>query len=370
METGPAKKTQQRGETRQPLPRGLALAIGSLPHRDPDAAVRLMLESCPEAPCWPQLPSLGFQETMIAQFAEGIPCIRVDRENGKVCVERPEDRWQELAHFYECYLRAEQTGDPSAFAISADYGRGLYAFAGKLYGSGSHVRFPFLKGQVTGPLTFGLSVRDDKGLPALYDENLGDVIPKALLMKGLWQIERLRSAAGQMIVFVDEPVLASFGSAAMIHLSRDRAIASLRPVVQSLQATGALVGSHCCGNTDWSLLIEAGVDILNFDAYLYRDSVGLYAESVNTFLSRGGYLAWGIVPSEKPHQGHTAKELFDLLLDGIRFLADRGISRDLLAERLLVTTSCGLGLLTESEAEYGMGLLGDLSGRIRRDLRA
>ncbi len=367
METGPARRTQKASVTRQPLPRGLALAIGSLPHRDPHAAVRLMLECCPEAPCWPQLPSLGFQETMIPQFAEGIPCIRVDRDTGRVCVERPEDLWQKLASFYECYLRAEQTGDPSAFAISAASARGLQAFTEKLSAAGPRARFPLVKGQITGPLTFGLSVHDDDGLPALYDENLGDVIPKALLMKGLWQLERLRSAAGQMILFVDEPVLASFGSAAMIHLSRDRAIACLRPVVEALQAAGAIVGSHCCGNTDWSLLIEAGVDILNFDAYLYRDSVGLYAESVNAFLARGGYLAWGIVPSERRHQGHTTEELFDLLLEGIRFLAERGISRDLLAERLLVTTSCGLGPLTEQEAQKAMKLLRDLSERIRGD---
>lgn len=327
-----------------------------------------MLETCPEAPCWPQLPSLGFQETMIPQFAEGIPCIRMDRDKGMVCVERPEDQWQKLASFYERYLLAEQTGDRSAFAISAESARGLYAFTEKLSDATPPARFPFVKGQITGPLTFGLSVHDDQGLPALYDETLGDVIPKALLMKGLWQLERLRPAASQTILFVDEPVLASFGSAAMINLSRDRAIAFLRPVVAALQSAGAIVGSHCCGNTDWNLLIDAGVDILNFDAYLYRDSVGLYAESVNSFLSRGGYLAWGIVPSEKRHQGRTAQDLFGLLLEGIRFLAERGISRDLLSERLLVTTSCGLGLLTEQEAQKAMELVQDLSQRIRRNV--
>lgn len=305
---------------------------------------------------------------MVPQFAEGIPCVRVDREKGKVSLERPEDQWQKLASFYERYLLAEQTGDRSAFAISAGCAMGFHAFTKRLFESGPGPQFPFVKGQITGPLTFGLSVHDERGLPALYDETLGDVIPKALLMKGLWQVERLGPAAWRTILFVDEPVLASFGSAAMINLSRERAIGFLRPVVEALQAAGALVGSHCCGNTDWSLLIDAGVDILNFDAYLYRDSVALYGESVNAFLSRGGYLAWGIVPSEKRHQGRTARELFDLLLEGIRFLADRGISRDLLAERLLVTTSCGLGLLTEPEAERAMALLRDLSERIRRDL--
>lgn len=364
----PLTNTRQRKGPRSELPRGLALAIGSLPHRDPYAAVRLMLETCPEAPCWPQLPSLGFQETMVPQFAEGIPGVRVDRDKGRVSFERPEDQWQKLASFYERYHLAEQTGDRDAFAISPGCARGLHAFIEKIFEARPGPRFPFAKGQITGPLTFGLSVHDERGLPALYDETLADVIPKALLMKGLWQIERLAPAVGRTILFVDEPVLASFGSAAMINLSRERAITFVRPVVEALQAAGALVGSHCCGNTDWSLLIDAGVDIVNFDAYLYRDSVGLYGESLNAFLSRGGYLAWGIVPSEKRHQGRTAQELFDLLLEGIRSLADRGISKDLLAERLLVTTSCGLGLLTEPEAEHAMALLRDLSERIRQDL--
>jgi len=367
METPPTQAQEPKRASCR-LPRGLALAIGSLPHRDPDAAVRVMLETCVEAPCWPQLPSLGFQETMIAQFAEGIPCIRIDRDKGTVIFERPEDQWEKLSSFYERFLLAEQTGDRSAFAISAGRAKGFHAFTEKLFESGSGPRFPFVKGQITGPLTFGLSVHDEQGLPALYDDTLGDVIPKALLMKGLWQLDRLRPAAGQTILFVDEPVLASFGSAAMINLSRDRAVGFLRPLVKALQAAGALVGSHCCGNTDWSLLAEAGVDILNFDAYLYRESVGLYAESVDAFLAHGGYLAWGIVPSERRHQGRTARELFDLLLEGVRFLAERGISRDLLVERLIVTTSCGLGLLTEPEAEHTMALLRDLSEAIHLGL--
>jgi len=39
-----------------------------------------------------------------------------------------------------------------------------------------------------------------------------------------------------------------------------------------------------------------------------------------------------------------------------------------LVERLIVTTSCGLGLLTEPEAEHTMALLRDLSETIRLDL--
>ena len=29
------------------------------------------------------------------------------------------------------------------------------------------------------------------------------------------------------------------------------------------------LGMHCCGNTDWSLLLNAPIDILSFDSYGY-----------------------------------------------------------------------------------------------------
>jgi len=346
------------------LPHGLVLAIGSLPHREPDLAVRRMLDTCPEAPCWPQLPSLGFQENMIVQFSEGIPCLQVDWEKQGIKLVRPESQWQALAAFYEGYLNAARTGDRSSFAVSAAYARGLYAFIDRLSQEGQD-RPRFVKGQITGPLTFGLSILDEQGLPALYDDTLSDVVCKGILMKSLWQLDRLRPLAKTMILFVDEPILASFGSAALINLSRERAVACLKEVFSAIKASGAIVGSHCCGNTDWSLLIEAEADILNFDAYLYKDSIGLYADSVAGFLAKGGSLAWGIVPSESRYLRHTAEELFASLVEGIDALAARGIPRELLERNLLLTTSCGLGMLKEQEAEAAMDLLKKLAGLVR-----
>ncbi len=349
------------------LPTGLALAIGSMPHEDVHLALDRILEACPEAPCWPQLPALGFQENMMTQFSEGVPCIRVDLEKNKLFFTRPEACPEELAQFYEEYLKAEETGDLSPFALSESYAIGLYAFLGKLSRPG-RPSLRLVKGQITGPLTFGLSILDEEGLPALFDETLEDVVRKAILMKSLWQIECLAPLGEKQILFVDEPILAAFGSSAYINLTREQAVAVLQENFSAVKARGALVGSHCCGNTDWSLMVEAGVDIINFDAYVYMDTIGLYAESLAAFLDRGGYLAWGIVPSQSLEVRPRPEELLESLRRGIDALSEKGVSREKLLANLLLTTSCGLGTLTEAESESALIELKTLEGLVRERL--
>ncbi len=346
------------------LPTGLALAIGSMPHRDSRLALDRILEACPEAPCWPQLPALGFQENMMTQFSEGIPCIRVDWEKSKIYFARPEACPEELTRFYEDYLKADQTGDLDPFALSKSYAIGLHAFLEEL-SDPLGASFAFVKGQITGPLTFGLSILDEEGLPALFDETLVDVVRKGILMKALWQLECLAPWGAERILFVDEPILAAFGSSAYINLSREQAVAILQETFSAVKSKGALVGSHCCGNTDWSLMMQAGVDIINFDAYVYMDSIGLYAESLAEFLDRGGYLAWGIVPSRSLEVRPRPEELLEMLRQGIEGLSEKGVSREKLLANLLLTTSCGLGTLTEEEAEAALRELKMLQGLVR-----
>ncbi len=349
------------------LPTALAMAIGSMPHRDARVALDRILEACPEAPCWPQLPALGFRENMMAQFSEGIPCIRADLEKNKLFFARPEACPEELARFYEEALHAEETGDLSRFALSESYAVGLQAFVDKLsQGHGSPLRM--VKGQITGPLTFGLSVLDEDGLPALFEATLEDVVRKAILMKSLWQVQCLQPLGTKPILFVDEPILAAFGSSAYINLTREKAVGVLEENFSAVKAAGALVGSHCCGNTDWSLMVEAGVDIINFDAYVYMDTIGLYAESLAPFLDRGGYLAWGIVPSQSLEVRPRPQELLENLRQGIDALSDKGVSREKLRTNLLLTTSCGLGTLGVGEAESALAELKTLSALVREGL--
>ena len=54
----------------------------------------------------------------------------------------------------------------------------------------------------------------------------------------------------------------------------------LSEIARVLKENGAIVGIHCCGKTDWSIITESNVDILNFDALYYAESLALYSKDI------------------------------------------------------------------------------------------
>ena len=331
-------------------PRLLPMAVGSVPHPDPQVALRLVYSLFPEIPFWPQLPKRTFAENMYAQFSERFPGITLDGD--RVVVRRSQDLDPELERLYVAYLR----DDPDYGAISPEYAAGLAAMVERPPQGALAV-----KGQVTGPVSWGLFVVDEARRPILYDEVLAEAVAKHLRLKAAWQERQLKPFAQTVITFIDEPYMSSFGSA-YVSLSREQALVLMEEVLAGIQG---VKGVHCCGNTDWSVLTATSVDLLNFDAYEYVEAVALYSDEIRGFLGRGGILAWGIVPSGAAIWRESAESLADRLVAGMQLFVAKGIPLDQLLEASLVTPSCGVGSLDIPTAEKVLAATGEVS-RIMR----
>ncbi len=340
----------------------LATAIGSLPHKDPQEAVQVVLRSIPDAPIWPQLPATGINEQMEVQYSEGIPRVVIDRAKERMYIDTTGDTSTDLAAFYEKYL-AE---DIEAFRITPEFSKGIYAMESALQAAGG--TRPFVKVQTTGPLSFGLTIVDENKRAIYYNAEFVDVVVKALAMKCRWQIRKFKKFAKDTICFIDEPILSAFGSSTYVSVTRDDAVAKLNEVVEAVHAEGALAGVHCCGNTEWPILIDAGVDIVNFDAFDYGDTILLYANAMKDYLKAGKVMAFGIVPtnSAKIH-AQTADSLVARFGELVQKLAKAtGLDAELIRRQALVTPSCGTGSLPVPDAELVFKTLHEVSAKLRR----
>jgi len=332
-------------------PNLLPMHIGSMPHADATIACELTFRHFPQIPTWPQLPRRSPLENMYTQFSQRFPGLVVDSEANRIYVDREADLDPALERLYLAYLN----NDLEFGLVTPDYAAGLEAFFQRL--PQHRATLLAIKGQVTGPVSWGLRVSDQARRPLLYDEILADAIAKFLRLKAAWQEQQLRRAFSETIVFVDEPYLANFGSA-LIPIQREQVITLIEEVLLGIQG---LKGSHCCGNTDWSILLETSIDVLSFDAYGYGHTLALYPDAVRAFLERGGVVAWGIVPHNDHILYETAESLLGHLERAWSHLERKGIPREQILAASLVTPACGTGTLREDMAERVFELTAQVS---------
>ena len=303
--------------------------------------------------------SIDDRETPFKSVVYEINLAKNDNLSPQEYAKRADDGFSRLvATIYERY----QKKDFSAASISDKFAAGLHAMR-RYFPSFPHLRA--VKGQIVGPVTLAGNLKDSQGVAAFHDPTVFDAIIKHLSMKARWQIDFLSGFKVPVILFVDEPYLSCLG-AAFATIEKDSVIKSLREIFDNIKDSGATPGIHCCGNTDWSMVLESGVDILSFDAFFFMDKVLGYSQDLKDFLERGGVLSWGIVPTtSEALKDVTLEVLMKKMEGGIKQLSQKGMARELVLERSILTPSYGTGTLTIAESEKAMDLNYQLSLRLK-----
>ncbi|MDR2339252.1 MAG: hypothetical protein LBF40_03835 [Deltaproteobacteria bacterium] len=333
------------------------LAIGSFPYEDTKTALDNM-GRCLDVPAAPQMVRLSPWEDMLLGAVDGIPFVEADGDS-RVIIAPEKGREENLASFYEGFY----SDDFSFLRRAPRASEGLDSFLARAKSDPSFGK-GFLKTQIVGPLTFGQSVKVEGAFGLVDDPGLLEAACYALGAKVGLEAGLIRGLGRSPIVFFDEPGLSGYGSA-FSTLSEERVLASLGQSAQAARQGGeVLIGCHVCGNMDWGLLARAGLDIINCDAFGYLESVALYPRELKAFLEKGGYLAWGIVPTNEWNKDIKAGFLADRLMEGLRGLDKHGVPLKLLTERALLTSSCGLGGLPPEVATAVLALLPEVKERL------
>ncbi len=326
----------------------MTTGIGSLPHRSIDAALDQAFRV--DLPFLPQLPQRDAREFMLAQALEGVPGVIHD-EAGLVLLDL--EQWKKGAAEYDQKLhRAFEKDDLTPFLPSATYLAALEPFLARVKKEGRKIA----KVQIAGPLTVQWTLRtaDGKMPPSLALTH----VTRTILARSLALADAVKAAGAQPVVFIDEPGLYAFSRMQPNHIVM---LQELRINLMALKKRGAKVGLHCCSDADWGAIMGLGLDVLAIDARLSLPSLLKAGEALVTFVSMGGRLALGVIPTDRgtsPMVPELLEEMSQRLSNLEQYFPTRASILEAILGRSLLTPACGLAFLAEDEAS---GVIDELS---------
>jgi hypothetical protein len=341
-------------------PKGLlTTGIGSLPHTFVDAAMNFSFSL--SVPFLPQVPIRNPREYMVGQALEGLPGL-VDGDAGYSTLDL--SAWEKgtkaLGEKLETAFRdSDSKAAFEAFEPSPEAWSCWNPFLYELEERG----LSFAKIQISGPMTAQWALRFTDGGFADRNPEVGMQVFRLVLARAIAMCRRLRSFDVQPLIFLDEPGFYGFSAKNPRHAM---ALQELRLFLQTLRREGALVGIHCCSNTDWGSILGLPLDVLSIDTNLSLNLLLTQQEALRKFMSAGGRLALGIVPTG----GHAVKiraHRPELLLERLLETLEAHLSDDtaLLTQILgtaLYSPACGLALHSIEDAEAILGELLEFAG--------
>lgn len=326
MRSGDASQGGERPDasdpvTPMPVGIGTATAIGSLPHRDPAAAVAFVLEHLPELPAAPSLPRRDRRESMLTQAAWGLTGVAVGPDGSLTVHSESLDPDAPLTD-------ASLEGPPFAT---------LRAFLAAIEG-----RTGAVKVQLTGPVTLARALVVGGAEPAVAVAVAGPAVRARA--RAVADAVTAVAPDAPLVAFLDEPGLVG-GPAP--ELGDAETVIDLVSSALAAWETRAVTGVHCCGETDWKALLQAGPSILSAPV-----GAGLTASAgaLATFLERDGWIAWGAVPTDRP-LGDSVSHWWRELSAQWCALVQAGCDPVRIRRQALVTPACGLAQHDVSQAE-------------------
>lgn len=298
-------------------------AMGIMPHKNVERALQLALSL--DVPFWPQLPKVSLYEDMYVQTSQSFPGIAIDFDKERLTFDT--NRFEQELDGY--FARMDM---PEAFALTTEYSTVFHKFLSKELKD-----YKAIRGQVTGPVSFGFKVLDENLKPIIYNDEARAVLFDFVQKKANVQYQALKGRNPNAFVWLDEPGL-GYVFSGLSGYNEQQAKQDYHSFVEGLDGPRGL---HLCAEVNLPYLLELGAEILSFDAYQIGFMPKEYASSVAEFVEKGGIISWGIIPTESTALAkQTPGKLAATLSDYWHVVSEStGLSLSQIANQALVAPS-------------------------------
>ena len=337
------------------------LPYGDLPYTDNSLTTKMMLKLFENVPYLAMLPLASEKENLYYRTLENIPGVTI--KDRRVFFKN------DTGHFKQGLRDLDNTFNHPYVENLEKYKIDSFFFPKYI---------PILKRvkpletvvNLFGPFTVSQLLTVKEGQQILADRCYRKLVIQAVCVKALWIINKIKEVSPdtQPIIILEEPLFSRYGDIKRENedITREIVINMFTKVISKIKKYHGLVGIQCFEKCDWQIPLEAGVDIISFDAYNNPNNLNIIAEKINNFLIGGGRINWGIVPvkTEALVKSMTIDNIYNRFIKTIDGLIVSGVSERLAYNRSTVSVQGNVDKLPVIFAEKALILSTQLSKRI------
>ena len=337
------------------------LPLGALPYENIESATKMIAKLFDKLPYIALFPKIEKEDSVLKQTLENIPGIEF--KSKRIYLKAGTKAYTEGLLQLDKAFNSPSKENLEPYAINSHFFEKYLQIIKKFKSPNAVVN-------LTGRFTISQLLNSAAEEQMLADKSFRKLFIQSVCIKALWAIEQIKAVSPTTvpIIILEEPMLGQLGNIKRENeeVTVDLVTNMFAKVIEKIKAEGAIVGIQCMEKCDWKIPINAGIDLISFDAYNNPNNLCIIPEKVTEFLERGGKINWGIVPvmTESIIKSSNIDFVFNRFTSTLESLILAGVSARLVYNSALVSIQGDVDKLPIIFAEKAIILATQLAKRI------
>ena len=258
------------------------LPFGALPYETIEAATKMEAKLFEKMPYLARLPKIDAEDNIIKRTFENFPGVKIN--DHEVVLKVSSNHYKQRISNLEKAFNHPKLEDLDHFGITAP-------FMDKYLQMIKKFEPPYALLNLLGPFTISQMLQNAAEEQMLIDKSYRKLFIQGICVKALWMIEKIKEISPKTtpIIMFEEPLLGQLGDIKRNNeeVTIELVTALFSRVFEKLHEAGAVVGVQCLDKCDWKIPINAGVDIISFDAYNNPNNLNILPEQIVEFIAMG-----------------------------------------------------------------------------------
>ena len=337
------------------------LPNGKLPYDTIDTATKMMVKLFEKMPFLAELPKLEIEDSIELRTLGDFPGVRIQGKNIELKI--TSNHYKQRISKLEKAFNHPAKDNLELFKIEAPFMEKYFQMIKKF-------EPPYAVLNLIGPFTLSQRLQNAAEEQMLVDKSYRKLFIQGLCVKALWMIEKVKEISPKTtpLIMFEEPMFNQLGDIKRFNeeVTIELVTTLFSRVFEKLHGAGAVVGVQCMDKCDWKIPINAGVDIISFDAYNNPNNLNIIPEQIVEFIARGGKINWAIVPvmNESIIKSLNVDYLYKRLISTMQGLMVAGVPEHFVFNSAMVSIQGDVDKLPIIFAEKAIILANQLAKKI------